>query len=251
MIGAGPARALAEGLIRLCYPPACVFCGAGIAGGRLCRKCRRDMCQTAHANVCWRCAASAGPFAGTAKGCDLCQREKFAFEGVLRLGSYRDSLATACLRAKHVGGLWLCEILADLLFDHRRVQLEAIDVDVVVPVPLHWWRRWRRGYDQVFQVASRLADHLGKPMSQPLVRCRNTPPQSRLPRTARKDNVRGAFRARRRTQLDGAAILLVDDILTTGATAHFSAKALRNAGARQVHVAVIARAEPGAHSPPA
>jgi ComF family protein len=122
------------------------------------------------------------------------------------------------------------------------------DADAVVPVPLHPWRQWTRGYNQ----AALLASTLGLPVWQVLKRTRATPPQSRLDAQARRHNVRKAFAsggwwpgsseaARRRVH--GRVVVLVDDVVTTGATLDACAQVLRAAGAREVRALAAARAE--------
>ena len=109
---------------------------------------------------------------------------------------------------------------------------------------MHWRRRWQRGYNQSEALARGLAASLGLPLrSRWLRRIRNTPSQVHQSPTARRENVRGAFRAARGVRLDGLCILLVDDVVTTGATSSEAAKALRKAGARRVVVAALTRAQ--------
>jgi ComF family protein len=124
------------------------------------------------------------------------------------------------------------------------------DADAVVPVPLHPLRQWRRGYNQ----ATLLAETLGRPVWQVLKRTRATPPQSRLDAETRRRNVRRAFAAggwwpgsaaAARRRLHGRVVVLVDDVLTTGATLDACARVLREAGARDVRAITAARAELG------
>jgi ComF family protein len=113
-----------------------------------------------------------------------------------------------------------------------------------VPVPLHWTRRLFRGANSPETVAEVLAAKLRAAFEPELVRCRRrTRPQRTLSRADRSANVRGAFTVASDIRLDGARVLLVDDILTTGATCNEIGRALRRAGAASVSVAVLARAE--------
>ncbi len=120
------------------------------------------------------------------------------------------------------------------------------DADCVVPVPLHPWRRVRRGFNQ----AEALARHLGVPMRRVLWRVRATTPQTALSGRARRSNVRGAFRLsflmtshQRRRWLEGRTVVLVDDVRTTGATLEACAEVLRGAGVREVRALTVARAD--------
>jgi ComF family protein len=151
-------------------------------------------------------------------------------------------------RLKHWHGEGLGEAIGRLWAEHAGAKLGQAGVDVVVPVPLHWWSRWRRGYNQSEVLARCLAEHLKTPC-QPrwLRRSRFTLQQKELPRSARRDNLRGAFRARADVPLAGKTILLVDDVMTTGATASEAARALKAGGARKVVVAVLAHERKGAN----
>ncbi|MBI1917390.1 MAG: ComF family protein [Planctomycetes bacterium] len=242
-------RALSRGLVELIYPSACLICGSpppatGGGGddavGPFCNACRNTLANDPQA-ACPRCASTVGPFANVAGGCVRCHREPFAFEAVVRLGPYDGLLRAVVLRLKQSGSEALAEVVGELWGAARRDALRALAVDMIEPVPLHWWRRWRRGHNQSAALARGLATILGLPVTFCLRRTRNTPKQTQQTATARRDNVRGAFRARRDPRLKGRSVLLVDDVLTTGSTASEAARALRDAGAARVVVAALAR----------
>ena len=115
------------------------------------------------------------------------------------------------------------------------------DVEVVVPVPLHWIRFLTRGYNQAAAIARPLAKELGLPMIGALRRRRATPAQSRLHRADRRRNLHRAFRARRVSKIRGRHVLLVDDVVTTGATLEAAARCLLDAGAAGVTAVTAAR----------
>jgi ComF family protein len=126
--------------------------------------------------------------------------------------------------------------------EHLEAPLQDLHADAVVPVPLHWRRRWRRGYNQSLALAHGLAGRLHLPCRPSwLRRIRHTPEQTRQTPSARHSNVRRAFQATVNLQA-AETVLLVDDVMTTGATASEAAAALRQAGASRVVVAVLARA---------
>jgi ComF family protein len=142
---------------------------------------------------------------------------------------------------KHASGEGLAEVLGQLWVEHRRDRLRELQADVVIPVPLHWRRRWMRGYNSSEILADCLAQGLALSCRPRwLRRIRFTPSQTEQSATARRDNVRHAFRARPHPRLRGRTVLLVDDVLTTGSTASEAARALRTAGAGRIVVAVLA-----------
>ena len=115
--------------------------------------------------------------------------------------------------------------------------------DAVVPVPLHWRRRWRRGFNQSELLGRAIARRCGIPMIQALKRVRYTPTQTGLSNTGRRKNVAAAFAAARRHPVSGRRILLVDDVMTTGSTAAACAAVLRRAGATRITLLTVARAD--------
>lgn len=241
----GPLQRLASTVLDLVYPPGCTLCGEDIEGpwtARLCSACREALAPP-RAQLCRRCAATVGPYQDTTRGCLKCRGRSFRFDGVVRLGVYSDRLREACLLIKQRRYSPLAAALAELLWSEEHARLEAVCPDVVVPIPLHWMRRVGRGLNPTEALARTLARRLQRPCScRMLKRQHNTLPQASLAPSRRWENVRGAFRVRRRS-LKGLSLLLVDDVLTTGATASEAARALKAAGAQRVWVAVIARGE--------
>ena len=138
---------------------------------------------------------------------------------------------------------WLTAALADWLT--RAGAALLADADLIAPVPLHRWRLFHRRYNQAALLAGAVASRADMPLVVDLLqRVRHTPPQSRLGATERHRNVRGAFRVRpsREGAISGRRVLLVDDVLTTGATVAACVQALRAAGAREGDVLTLARA---------
>jgi ComF family protein len=113
--------------------------------------------------------------------------------------------------------------------------------DAVVPVPLHWRKQWQRGFNQAGLLARRIARQRGMRYSHLLKRTRSTGTQAELSHPERRKNVSGAFRVR--GQVNGLRILLVDDVMTTGATAGACAKELKRAGAKSVTLLTLARVD--------
>jgi len=158
----------------------------------------------------------------------------------VRLGTYDGQLRELVLRMKIEGSEALSEAVGERWAGNICPKLAGNRIDLVVPVPLHWRRRWQRGFNQSELLARALAGRMGVPYQPVLRRVRHTPKQTTLSPTARRDNVRNAFRVARTAEVRGRAVVLVDDVLTTGSTAHEAARALRDAGTVSIAVAVVA-----------
>jgi ComF family protein len=238
-------RELLAGARHLLYPGCCLLCGQPLTQEQthFCSSCHRDVFTDA-SHCCPRCAGTIGPFACIDGRCAACRDEAFAFERAIRLGRYEGLLREVILRLKNQRGESLAELLGECWAEQAAQRFASLGVEAIVPVPLHWMRRWRRGYNQSAALGRGLATRLQLPCCPSwLHRIRNTPRQTSQTPAGRKANVRGAFRARYRDAVKGRSILLVDDVMTTGATVSEASKALRAAGAVRVVVAVLARAQ--------
>jgi ComF family protein len=174
----------------------------------------------------------------------MCTTPRLLFDTVVAIGGYKTDLRNAILLMKHTQHAPLAIAMGRLFAQKRFNELAELHANVVVPIPMHWRRRLRRGTNSPEYLARCLGHKLGIPVQRRmLVRCKNTQPQSELSRKDRFRNVRGAFRVRTTRQIKDARILLVDDVLTTGATCSEIARILKEAGAAMVAVAVIARAQ--------
>ena len=239
--------ALKEALDALIFPWSCPVCGEEGLNSPFCRSCRRALVEQSArstASACPRCALSAGPFADLRGGCAVCRGRSLGFDAALALGPYSGEIQALCLRLKHESNAWLAPWLVDIFVEARRDAISQLPRDAcIVPVPLHWRRRWWRGYNQAEALAHGLARRLNLPVYQPLKRLIATSRLAHKGKTARAEIMHGAFRARPNRRLIGRTVLLIDDVLTTGATCGDAARALKKAGAARVVVVVIARTE--------
>jgi ComF family protein len=232
---------IGRGLLQLVYPGVCAVCTRplGDEPDDFCPVCHSALTDDPHP-TCPRCASTLGPNLPPGDDCVRCRGESFAFERVLRLGPYEGLRRDIILRLKHGQHEGLAEAVGDLWAAESGERLLAIGAGAVVPVPLHWRRRWRRGYNQCAVLARALASGLQLPCRERwLRRVRATPFQTEVVPSARRDNVRGAFRAVVDRGMRGQTVLLVDDVLTTGSTASEAARALKQAGVARVVVAVL------------
>ncbi len=226
----------------LLYPPTCVHCDAAVyAGEYLCAKCS-ELAERVQAPFCATCSE---PFSGAIEGtfsCPNCRHRHFAFECAAASFRARGLVRELILRFKYQHhyylrrqlGLWLAASLAD-----ERIRRQP--ADAIVPVPLHPRRERERGFNQAAAICPFLGRQAGLPTWPALRRERFTGTQTHLSRGQRLRNLRGAFTAVPRWPVQGAHLLLVDDVFTTGATVHECARVLRHAGAASVRVLTIAR----------
>ncbi|MEM7048376.1 MAG: ComF family protein [Acidobacteriota bacterium] len=251
-------RAAWDRLLHLLFPAPCLSCERPLPTGRralaLCLPCRGRLlrCRACH---CAGCGLSLAPSPGTARYqlCTACSLRPPACRRIWTPWIYGPPLAEV-LQAFKFGRLdYLGRDLAESALEEIGCVLE--EAEVVVPVPLHWRRRMERRFNQAEAIAQPLARALRRPMVQALRRRQATRPQTSLPRRERLRNPRRAFVARRRQgqRVAGRRVLLVDDVLTTGATLEAAARSLQRAGAREVLGLAIARSlplpEPGAVNP--
>ena len=238
-----PVRKFGKAALDLLLPPQCLSCRAIVAEpGTLCGAC---FAKVRFLSAPW-CAACGMPFAFDPGGaevlCGACIRRRPAYDRARAVFRYDDSSRGLILAFKHGDRIDAAPAYARWL---ARAGAELIDgADLIAPVPLHWTRLFHRRYNQSALLANALARLTGRAAAPDLLRRRRrTLSQGGLGRAERIRNVRGAFavRAASRAAIEGKRILLIDDVLTTGATVDGCATALRKAGASAVDVLTLAR----------
>ncbi len=237
---------LAEGLrpiIDLVYPPRCPVCGDAIAAqGGLCAECWADL-EVPGEPACSSCQR---PMDTTvtikSNQCFACLSDPPRHSGIIAATIYNDASRKLILTYKHGGKIALAPLLGRLL-SARMPPLED-EFPLLIPVPLHRWRIWRRGFNQAAMLAQELAA-LGKGtlLVDALVRHKPTPSLGGLGREEREQALSGAIKVRGSAvkTISGRDVVLVDDVLTSGATSDACVDALLNSGASSVQVACFAR----------
>lgn len=229
-----------QALLDLVLPPRCPGCRVIVAGdGRFCLSCWQAL-QFITAPMCAGCGTPFEHDRGTGALCGPCLAAAPRFTSARAALVYGGPARGVLLALKHGDRQHLAKMMAPHMA--RAGQGVLGPGAVLVPVPLHWQRLWRRGFNQSALLAQALARLTGVELAIDAVeRVKPTATSAGMGRKARAANVRGAFRVRHRGLISGRSVVLVDDVLTTGATAEACARVLRRAGAREVHILTWAR----------
>lgn len=247
-----PARALAWGkawgdaFLSLVYPNVCDIChkqSATAADGFVCISCQKTF-QYVTPPFCSRCGLNFEGAITTTFDCWNCRDMKLHFSYARSAVMARGTMLDIIHKYKYSGALWFEALLGRILADAAQQVLIGQSWDMIVPVPLHRIRLAEREFNQ----AERLAECLGKRLgliveNQLLTRIRSTESQTTKTREERLENVRNAFTLNQKQAkvAQGKRLVLVDDVMTTGATTNACAKELRKAGAADVCVWTLAR----------
>ncbi|WP_372398012.1 ComF family protein [Azospirillum sp. HJ39] len=227
-------------LLNALLPPRCLSCGEGVdRQGGLCARCWTGLTFIA-APLCACCGLPFEYEAEQGSLCASCLADPPPFARARAVLAYDDGSRPLMLGFKHGDRIHAAKSYGVWLARTGRELLE--DADRLAPVPLHRGRLFRRRYNQAALLAQALSRHCGVPALPDLLqRHRATPTQGGLDRQDRHRNVRGAFRLRPGLSVAGQRLVLVDDVLTTGATLAECARVLLRAGAARVDVLTLAR----------
>jgi ComF family protein len=172
--------------------------------------------------------------------CGLCRLGLRGFDAVYSYGSYEGTLRELVHLFKYSGIKPLARTFGNFLA--QALPREA-SFDVIVPMPLHWFKQWQRGFNQSDVLAREIGKKWNVPVRNLVRRKKATLPQAGLTNAKRRANVSGAFKTARGRSLAGMRVLLVDDVVTTGATASACARVLKRAGAAHVALLALARTD--------
>ena len=243
---------LLDSVSRTLFPDDCRVCGQFLQQFSRIPVCRRCLAEPAPLAAEYFCVSCRMPFVNRfpldeTGRCALCRLGLHGFDAVYSYGSYEGALRKLVHLFKYEG-------VRPLAGHFGRYLAQALPrdagFDVIVPMPLHWFKQWQRGFNQSELLAREIGRKWRVPVRNLVSRRRPTRPQAGLTNAKRRENVRGAFqltsffgRSRRRHSLDGMRVLLVDDVVTTGATASACARVLKRAGAAHVALLALARTD--------
>ena len=233
----------------LLFPPLCIACREPLGQGQgFCASCWSKI-TFLDGPMCECCGLPFGVDPGPGARCAVCLAKPPSFDRARAILAYDESSRGPILALKHADRLELVPGFVQWLARTGKDLIE--ECDLMVPVPLHRTRLWRRRYNQAAELARALGRRSGKAVAvQALVRARATESQGAMVSArARRRNVLGAFKVPDTTSVRGRNVLVVDDVLTTGATAEACARALKQAGAVKVHILVLARVVKGSEAP--
>jgi len=238
--GLAQARRGMEFFFDVLLPPRCPSCRTIVGeDGSFCGSCWTEL-RFITAPMCARCGTPFEVDHGPGTTCGACLLRAPRYASARAALVYHGSARRVLLGFKHSDRDHLVRLMAPQMVRAARGLLTPDAV--LVPVPLHRWRLWRRGYNQAALLARAVGKLGAVPVSvDALVRTRATAMSKGMTRTQRATNVRGAFAVARPAAIVGRAVILVDDVLTTGATVEACTRALRKAGAARVDVLTWAR----------
>ncbi|HNS80767.1 MAG TPA: ComF family protein [Kiritimatiellia bacterium] len=230
-------------ILDMVYPRACIGCHARAPENSpyLCWDCQSSI-MFVQPPFCSQCGDPVSGYIDHDYICSFCAETRPAFDRARSVARYEGVVRQMLRDLKYNDAIWLVGDLARMLEICARAHYDLAAVDVVCAVPLYGARQRQRGYNQSRVLAEALAERIHKPfISKGFRRIRPTPTQTDLTAGERLANVKDAFSAVSRGWIEGKRILLIDDVMTTGATVHEASRALRKCGASRIYVLTAAR----------
>ena len=232
------------GLLDILYPRRCFACDKSLheeKNSYICENCLEKI-KESEARRCARCGFELGPGITTSgKGCPECENTSLRFDRSFFVSDNKGPLQNLIHQFKYHKHVSLIKPLGDLLIGLLPQDIIP-EIDIVVPVPLHWKKKQERGFNQSELMAKKICRKLSLPISiNNLHRVKNTLSQAQLSRLQRQKNVNDAFKVKNPDLFLEKNVPLVDDVLTTGITASECARNLKNAGAKKVYLLALAR----------
>jgi competence protein ComFC len=239
-------KSLANPFLDLLYPPHCHLCGTSVASGQaVCEPCISSL-PAVRGRVCEVCSQ---PFAASPLGkdpplvCGNCRGRQFHFVCCLSAMQARGPVRDLIHRLKYQRATYLAELAAQWMEVLRSdTRLRGIQIDALIPVPLHPRRQRERGYNQALLLAEALGRRWQIPVVSALRRVKETETQTHFDRDERMRNLRGAFEPVKMSPIANRNLFLVDDVFTTGSTLEECAATLLRAGGRAIWGLTLARA---------
>jgi len=242
-------RGTVTSFLDLVFPRVCVYCEKSRKGGGdfLCGLCQKEIVfiDPPYCHCCGIPADISYDFPTENFECALCRKNSFSFDRARSLGPYDAALKKLIHHFKFGKQPGVMKEIVPFMADYFGRREESWQGFCVSPVPLYFRRMKERTFDQSFLIAREVARTLSLPLANGLLRrVRDTDSQAKKTKVERAKNIKGAFAVDRPDRVAGMNILLVDDVMTTGATVNEAAKMLKRSGAGQIHIFTLARALP-------
>ena len=240
---AGRLRRVAGDVLDLVLPRSCLHCEQP-CDGTFCPNCEAELRVNADRP---RCGACGKPVLPVADACGSCHGRGHSPAAGLEVVGVLEGPLHALVKQNKFGGRWWCgEVLAELLWERPAVRRAVFAADVLCPVPLHRTRELGRGYNQAATIARRLGKLGGVPLAWPVRRARMTPPQAEEPDVRRRaENLRRAFAPADPLSVKGKSVVLVDDVVTSGATLRAFGRCVWRCRTAEMSALAAAVARPG------
>lgn len=226
-------------------PSKCLLCACALPNGLLCLGCQLDLPHISHRNLCIQCGLQTESLSNF---CGHCLHQPPLFERSIIPFAYEYPLNGLIHQFKYRRHLTCGKLLGQMLANHLKECAHDDDAwrspDLLIPAPMHWLKRWQRGFNQAEFLAQHIARELQIPLATKIVkRTHKTPAQKELTRSQRQQNLRKAFAIseKNRVQINGKRIAIIDDVVTTTATVRELSQLLIRAGAKEVQVWALAR----------